>query len=205
MNKLISIFNTTFLFLSISITAQSNFGLKGGYSYNSNGNLKEFTSETNSIIKDKGKTKSGYNIGFYGKIDLGELYIRPELIYTKTTSEYVLNSVNQDFEISKIDTPLLIGVEVIGPISVFAGPSFQYILDNKLKGIDLQKVEDEFTVGLNIGVGLQLGRLGLDVRYERGLNSNEAEFTSNNTSFRLDTRPEQLIFNISYSFTKINK
>ena len=110
-----------------------------------------------------------------------------------------------NFEISKIDTPLLIGVEVIGPISVFAGPSFQYILDNKLKGIDLQKVEDEFTVGLNIGVGLQLGRLGLDVRYERGLNSNEAEFTSNNTSFRLDTRPEQLIFNISYSFTKINK
>ena len=115
------------------------------------------------------------------------------------------NKNHLELEISKIDTPLLIGVEVIGPISVFAGPSFQYILDNKLKGIDLQKVEDEFTVGLNIGVGLQLGRLGLDVRYERGLNSNEAEFTSNNTSFRLDTRPEQLIFNISYSFTKINK
>ena len=133
------------------------------------------------------------------------MYIRPELIYTKTTSEYVLNTINQDFEISKIDVPFLIGIELIGPLSVFAGPSFQYILDNKLKGIDIQKVEDEFTVGLNIGVGLQLGRLGLDVRYERGLNSNEAEFTTNNTNFRLDTRPEQLIFNISYSLTKINK
>lgn len=205
MKKKILLLTATFLFFLISAQAQSSFGLKGGLSYNSNGNLSEFTTEANSIIKDKGKGKSGYNIGVYGKIDLGNLYIRPELVYTKTTSEYELNSVNQDFELSKIDAPVLLGFELIGPLSVFAGPSFQYILDNNINGIDFDKVENEFTMGLNIGASLEFGRLGIDVRYERGLNENEAKFANNNTNFKLDTRPEQIIVNLSFSLTKSNK
>jgi hypothetical protein len=205
MKKKILLLTATFLFFLISAQAQSSFGLKGGLSYNSNGDLSEFTTEANSIIKDKGKGKSGYNIGVYGKIDLGNLFIRPELVYTKTTSEYELNSVNQDFELSKIDAPVLLGFELIGPLSVFAGPSFQYILDNNINGIDFDKVENEFTMGLNIGASLEFGRLGIDVRYERGLNENEAKFASNNTNFKLDTRPEQIIVNLSFSLTKSNK
>lgn len=205
MKKKILLLTATFLFFLISAQAQSSFGLKGGLSYNSNGDLSEFTTEANSIIKDKGKGKSGYNIGVYGKIDLGNLYIRPELVYTKTTSEYELNSVNQDFELSKIDAPVLLGFELIGPLSVFAGPSFQYILDNNINGIDFDKVENEFTMGLNIGASLEFGRLGIDVRYERGLNENEAKFANNNTNFKLDTRPEQIIVNLSLSLTKSNK
>ena len=205
MKKKILLLTATFLFFLISAQAQSSFGLKGGLSYNSNGDLSEFTTEANSIIKDKGKGKSGYNIGVYGKIDLGNLYIRPELVYTKTTSEYELNSVNQDFELSKIDAPVLLGFELIGPLSVFAGPSFQYILDNNINGIDFDKVENEFTMGLNIGASLEFGRLGIDVRYERGLNENEAKFANNNTNFKLDTRPEQIIVNLSFSLTKSNK
>ncbi|SFS33271.1 outer membrane beta-barrel protein [Lutibacter maritimus] len=205
MKKKILLLTATFLFFLISAQAQSSFGLKGGLSYNSNGDLSEFTTEANSIIKDKGKGKSGYNIGVYGKIDLGNLYIRPELVYTKTTSEYELNSGNQDFELSKIDAPVLLGFELIGPLSVFAGPSFQYILDNNINGIDFDKVENEFTMGLNIGASLEFGRLGIDVRYERGLNENEAKFVSNNTNFKLDTRPEQIIVNLSFSLTKSNK
>lgn len=205
MKKKILLLTATFLFFLVLAQAQSSFGLKGGLSYNSNGDLSEFTTEANSIIKDKGKGKSGYNIGVYGKIDLGNLFIRPELVYTKTTSEYELNSVNQDFELSKIDAPVLLGFELIGPLSVFAGPSFQYILDNNINGIDFDKVENEFTMGLNIGASLQFGRLGIDVRYERGLNENEAKFANNNTNFKLDTRPEQIIVNLSFSLTKSNK
>lgn len=202
MKNLFLLATATFLLLTATLQAQSSFGLKGGISYNSNGDLSEFTSESNFIIKDKGKGKSGYNIGFYGKLDLGGLYIRPELVYTKTTSEYELNTTTSDYEIAKIDAPVLVGVELIGPLSVFAGPSFQYILDNDLKGIDIDKVENEFTMGLHIGASLDLGRIGIDVRYERGLNENEAEFASNNTNFKLDSRPEQIIVGLTFSLSK---
>lgn len=205
MNKKILFGTVTLLFITLFAHSQSSFGLKGGLSYNSNGDLNEFTTETTSIFKDKSKAKSGYHFGFYGKIDLGSIYIRPELVYTKTTSEYELNLNNEDFELSKIDAPVLLGVELIGPLSVFAGPSFQYILDNNLNGIDFDNVENEFSMGINLGVALDLGRLGIDVRYERGLNENEAEFAANNSDFKIDTRPEQIIFSISYSLTSDSK
>ena len=144
MKKIIILCNTVFFMSFFSINAQSSFGVKGGINYNSNGNLDEFVSETEQIIKDKGERKAGYSVGIYGKIDLGSLYIRPEVLYTKTTSEYALNSVNEEFNMRKISAPLLVGLELIGPLSVFAGPSFQYIMDNDFNGLDFDAIEKEF-------------------------------------------------------------
>jgi len=53
---------------------------------------------------------------------------------------------------------------------------------------------------LNAGVGVNLGRLGLDVRYERGFSENEAEIIGDNitdVSGRVDSRPSQIIFALS--------
>jgi hypothetical protein len=210
MKKTIAVSLFVFFSTLISINAQSAFGIKGGLSYNSNGELKEFSSEVSEIYKDKGKGKSGFNIGFYGKLDLGPIYIRPELVYTKTTSEYELNSgTTEDYKVSKLDMPVLVGFKVIGPLHVFAGPAFQYYLDNDLKGVKFESIKDDFTFGLNIGAGVEIGRLGIDVRYERGLNENEANFVDDNivdgSTYRLDSRPEQIIFSLSYRLSGVNK
>jgi len=186
--------------------AQSGFGVKGGLSYNSNGSLKD---DTNAIIDNNGNGKSGYNVGIFGKIGLGPIYLRPELVYTKTTSEYILNSEAVDYKIARLDMPVLVGLKLIGPLSVFAGPAFQYTLTNDFKGIEYQSIENDFTVGFNFGAAIELGRLGIDLRYERGFNSNEATFIDNNissnTSYRLDSRPEQIIFSLSYRLSGSKK
>jgi hypothetical protein len=204
MKKRTVLFSIAFLASILLMNAQSDYGIKAGLNYNSNGDLKEFTSEVNQIYKNDGKGKSGFNIGFYGKLDLGPIYIRPELIYTKTTSEYELNSTVEDYKISKLDVPVLVGIKLIGPIHVFAGPAFQYYLNNDLKGINISDVENDFSVGMNIGASIELGRIGIDVRYERGLSENEANWTNTSVgnTFTLDSRPEQIIFNLSYSLSK---
>lgn len=181
--------------------AQGGFGIRAGLNYNSNGELSEFTSDVEGIFKKDGKSKSGFNVGLYGEIDLGSLFIRPEFVYTKTTSEYELNSQTRDYKVSKLDVPVLVGIKLIGPLKVFAGPAFQYILDNDLDGVNLNDIESDFTIGINIGAGLEFGRFGIDVRYERGLSSNEADWTNAGDTFKLDSRPEQLIFNLSYSLS----
>lgn len=187
-------------------SAQSGFGIKAGLSYNSNGKL----SDAQTVIDNKGKGKSGFNVGFYGKLDLGAIYIRPELVYTRTTSEYELNSQTSDYKLSKLDVPVLAGFKVIGPLNVFAGPAFQYVLKNDFKGLNFENIKNDFTVGLNIGASIELGKLGIDVRYERGLSKNEAEFKElilggTIPTYRLDTRPEQIIFSLSYRLSKTNK
>ncbi len=141
MKKIILACSTVFLLFTVSVVAQSGFGLKGGLSYNSNGEFSEFMNETKRIIEKKGENKSGYHFGIYGKLDLGSVYLRPEIMYTSTTSEYVLNTITQDYKITKIDAPILLGFELIGPLSVFAGPSLQYIYDSNFDGI-LNKDED---------------------------------------------------------------
>jgi hypothetical protein len=99
----------------------------------------------------------------------------------------------------KLDAPLLVGLKVIGPISVFGGPSLQYILDSEFDGISIDDVEKELTVGLNFGIGLNFNKVGIDLRYERGFSENEATFIGNNGigTSRLDTRPDQLILSLS--------
>ncbi|MGM5470978.1 outer membrane beta-barrel protein [Flavobacteriaceae bacterium LMO-SS05] len=181
-------------FISLTASAQkgSSFGIKGGLNYNANGDYFQSIS-SNAEHPDR---NIGYHLGFFGKIG-DKVFFRPELIYTSTKSDYN----NGDFKMKKLDAPMLLGLKVLGPINVFGGPSFQYILDSGFDGININDIENDFTVGLNFGIGLDIKDVGIDLRYERGFNNNEATFIDNNfgggASSRIDTRPDQLILSLS--------
>lgn len=185
---------TLFAFLTCGLYAQkdSGFGIKAGLNYGSTGDLRE----NGQTIVDNPDRKIGYHAGFFGKIDLEKVYIRPELFYTRLNEEY--NGI--DAQVDKIDAPILLGIYVFKPVSVFLGPSLQYILDTDLENVELSRVEQEFTVGLQAGIAIDLGNVGLDLRYERGFTENEARFTQVGTIGSLDTRPEQITFAISVKF-----
>tara|TARA_R110002051_G_scaffold3799_11_gene20320 strand:- start:979 stop:1566 length:588 start_codon:yes stop_codon:yes gene_type:complete len=170
----------------------SGFGIKGGLNYGANGDYFESTGQAYR----NPDSNVGYHLGVFGKLG-NTIYFRPELVYTKTKSDYENNSL----DMSKLDAPLLIGFKVIGPLNVFAGPALQYILDTDFDGVTLGDVENDFTVGLNIGAGVNLGKLGIDLRYERGFSENEISVIDANgggiIGDRVDTRPDQLILSLS--------
>lgn len=171
----------------------SGFGVKGGVNYGANGDY--FDSTANAY--ENPDSNIGYHLGVFGQFG-DKIYFRPELIYTKTKSDYENNSL----DMSKLDAPLLLGINIVGPLNVFAGPSLQYILDTKYSGITFGDIENDFTVGLNIGAGLTFGNFGIDLRYERGFTENEVTVIDANggTSLigdRIDTRPDQLILSLS--------
>jgi hypothetical protein len=177
--------------MGISVQAQkgSGFGIKGGLNYGANGDY--FESAGNAY--EDPKSNVGFHLGIFGQI--GEkIYLRPELVYTKTKSDYENNSL----DMSKLDLPVLLGINIIGPLNVFAGPSFQYILNTDYDDITIGDVENDFTVGLNIGAGVSFGNFGLDLRYERGFSENEVTIIDGTFSNdRIDTRPDQLILSAS--------
>ncbi len=193
-----------FAFASITTFAQkgTGFGIKAGLNYNQNGDL-NFTEVQNAgeNILEGSDGKVGFHVGIYGKLDFPKVYIKPELVYTKTKSSYSIANSSTDYDISRIDLPVLIGYKLVGPLHVFIGPAFQYTVDNKLKDVELEDLKSDFTVGLNVGVGVSLGSIGLDVRYERGFSKNEASFINNNIaeldSGRVDSRPSQITFGLS--------
>lgn len=186
---LIAVLTTTMCLTSFA-QSSSGYGIKGGLNYNANGDYFE-SIESNAQNPDR---NVGFHIGVFGKIG-SKVYFRPELTYTSTKSDYD----SEDFTMKKLDAPLLIGAKIIGPLSVFGGPALQYILDTEFDGIAISEVENDFSVGLNFGIGLNFDSVGIDLRYERGFSENEALFLGNNgiNTSRLDTRPDQLILSIS--------
>lgn len=193
MQKLvISTFVLALLCFNANAQDGTSFGIKAGLNYNANGDYFESISD-NAQNPDR---NIGYHIGVFGKFG-NRLYLRPELIYTATKSSYD----SDDFSMTKIDAPLLIGAKVLGPVSIFAGPSLQYILNTEFDGIDINDIENDFSVGLNFGISLNLKKVGIDLRYERGFSNNEAIFIDNNLGntvvSRIDTRPDQLILSLS--------
>lgn len=171
----------------------SGFGIKAGLSYNKNGDLISSVGQGGEDIVEGAEGKTGYHFGFWGKLDFPKIYLRPELVYSKTKSSYDIAGDSQDYDVSKLDLPVLLGYKLVGPLHIFAGPAFQYTLKNDLEDLEVEDVENDFTVGLNAGLGVNLGRLGLDVRYERGFSKNEAEIIDIPDG-RVDTRPSQIIF-----------
>ena len=178
----------------------SGFGVKGGLNYNQNGDLSYQQVEDAAVnITEGSDGKVGYHVGIFGKLAFSRLYLRPELVYTKTQSLYNIET-DTKYDIAKLDLPVLFGVDIIGPLHIFAGPAFQYMLSNDLEDFNINDAEKDFTIGLHIGAGVNFGRFGFDIRYERGLSENEANFVGNNLtniSGRVDSRPSQVIFAVS--------
>ncbi len=170
---------------------RNGFGFKGGLNYNANGDYFS-AAQTNAENSDR---NIGYHIGIFGKIGR-KWYFKPELVYTKTKSDYNNASLNMQ----KIDAPLLVGVEFFRFLNVFGGPSLQYILESDFNNLSVDNIKNDFTVGLNFGVGVTINKIGIDLRYERGFSENEGTFIENNTNIlpsRIDTRPDQLILSLS--------
>lgn len=169
-------------------TAQKDagFGIKAGLNFNSHGDYR-----FDSAPDLNADSKMGYHLGVFGQFG-DKWFFRPELIYTKISSDYD----GADFDMKKLDVPLLVGLRILGPVKVFAGPDLQYIMDTDFGDITLGDLENDFTVGLHIGAGLDLGNIGVDLRYERGLSANEAETVGLNPG-RLDARTNQFILGVS--------
>lgn len=195
-------------FINISF-AQVDFGIKGGVNYNFGGDLKEIPSSIGSSAENlitSADAKAGFHAGIWAKVNFLGIYLRPELVYTELNNTYGSNTRTNrneaDFKTRKIDIPVLIGTKIAGPLHIFAGPSLQYITNTKFEVDDIKNLKtNDFSVGLQLGAGVELGRLGLDLRWEKGF-KNDADGKFLDTDFNVDNRPNQLIFGLSYQLTK---
>ena len=198
-----------FLMMSLALacsqtsSAQLDFGVKAGLNYNS-----ESIQSVSEDVFTGAESKTGYHAGVWlrFKLPIIGFYLRPEIVYTNLENELLYKiretapSQTTSYNFQKIDIPVLIGKKFFGIGNVFAGPSFQYILNSDFSLNDISEVDtDGFSVGLQFGAGIELGNLGIDVRWERGLNTIESTFL-NALSERVtfDTRVNQIIIGLSY-------
>ena len=183
-----------FLFLGLSIAAiqftnaQISYGIKGGLNYS-----------TTNIPVSGADDSAGYHAGLWlrVKVPVVGLYVRPEIVYTSLKSDYISGK----YTLNKIDIPVLVGMKFLGVGNVFIGPSFQYLLNSEFNNGFTNANSKDLSVGLQVGVGVEFWKLGVDVRYETALSKAENSFGDiASTLYEIDTQPNQFIVGLSYKF-----
>ena len=157
---------------------QIQFGVKGGINYNS-----DSFSEVKDDVFSGAKSKTGFHAGIWTRIKIPVIgfYLRPELVYTKLSNDVTYtakgtnNGLSTSYDFQKVDIPVLLGKKIFGIGNVFIGPSFQYILSSDFSISNIKEVKsDGFTMGLQFGGGIELGKLGIDIRWERAFSGVES-------------------------------
>ena len=88
--------------------------------------------------------------------------------------------LKHNFKTSEIQVPVIFGYNILGPISLFGGPSFKYNLKTSSDIFDLEDIKDKYKLSLLLGSRIKIKSIGIDLRYERGLNSGEIKIINAN-------------------------
>jgi len=177
-----------FLLLNTTLYSQGNLGINFGLNDDSFGSIENISSTIDNYDLDL-KNATGFQFGVYTEIDLITFYVRPELnfIFSKANQGSALLSGNATEDIlkhnlksSEIQVPIIFGYNILGPLSIFGGPSFKYNLKTSSDIFNLEDIKDKYILSLLLGTRIKMRSLGIDLRYERGLNNGELKIINDN-------------------------
>jgi hypothetical protein len=156
--------------------AQFDLGLKIGY------NASKLSTDIDSI---KSSMNSGFHIGAFARIGK-RVHLQPEFYYTLSGATFEnlgLNTVNdwkQKVTVGTLDIPVLIGFNIIQSKvltwRIMVGPEVSFLVNSKIEDVSLTGPIEKSDLrttnwNLQVGTGIDVLFLTLDIRYQTGLNS----------------------------------
>jgi len=152
----------------------------------------------------------GLHAGFYADIGIGAFFIRPEAIISTERVDFRLTDLDRlgvagdlfTERYTHLNIPLQIGTR-LGPFYILGGPSARLFVAGASDLFDLDEYEqqwEELSMGYIGGVGVQLGRIGVDLRYEGNLSSfgDHMRFFGQKVVF--DDKPSRLLAGLTLEF-----
>ncbi|KPQ15611.1 MAG: PorT family outer membrane secretin [Algoriphagus marincola HL-49] len=178
-----------------AFSQNSGFGIKAGV------NNSDIKFETEEFFTWHSYT--GYHVGIFARLDLGGLLIQPELLFTQTGGEFVSNDLGSNgserfnANFNRLDIPLMFGVKMFKLIRLQAGPVASINVNSNLENSIGTVTDVDFkqaTLGYQAGLGLDIGNLFIDAKYEGGL----SKVTGQIAGFETDNRLNQWILSVGF-------
>jgi hypothetical protein len=159
----------------------------------------------NDVKYKTGDARVGFHVGAFARLKLSSFYIQPELLFTSAGGTIDLDDPTQEdikVNYNRIDVPILVGLKA-SAFRVNVGPVATFNIDSKNKSAN--EVGDEIknryktaTLGLQAGVGVDISKFIIDLKYETGLGSMCKDITVAGTSYSFDQRSQQIILSVGY-------
>lgn len=173
MKKLIAVAITMVAFTTVS-KAQFEIGARAGV------NLSQVRGEGSGSDGEFWNTNETRSTGFTGGIYTrfgDKLFLQPEFIISQkggtTTGVF---GVERTFKQTYFDIPVLVGAKVADVLRIQAGPVATFLVnedDGFFENLGIQNNDDEFRkaiLGYQLGVGFDISKIRLDMRYEGNVN-----------------------------------
>jgi hypothetical protein len=210
MKKLIFIAIASFFLVQVSNAQLFNWGIKGGIGFSSL-KINDITgisegADVYDLITGDGVM--GYHLGVQTRIKIAMIYFQPELYWNAgggTVEQIMDGGVTEILEVkfNRMDLPLLVGVK-LGPVRLNIGPVGSYVISEKNDGstadFDYKLYMDAMNWGWQGGIGLDLTKFSLDIRYEGSLSDLSDSVPEELQGYNMDPRPSLWVFSLGYWF-----
>lgn len=212
MKKLIFILMASFFLVQVADAQLFSWGIKGGLGF-STVKISDITDiDDGQDVYDlvTGESVMGYHLGLQTRIKIAMIYVQPELYWNAgggSLKQVVDGGATEllNVKFNRIDIPVLVGVK-LGPVRLNIGPMASLIVgensDFQVLQADAALYKESFTWAWQGGIGVDISRFSLDIRYEGPLSDLSRVIPDNLTEYTLDPRPQQWIFSVGFWFGK---
>ncbi|OOG75234.1 porin family protein [Algoriphagus sp. A40] len=187
-----------FSFFAIQGFAQnSGIGIKAGLSST------KLDFESKEFIPSDAQT--GYHIGLFGRFGGAGFFVQPELLFTQTKGNFAYvpdawssaSPEEYEAEFNRLDIPVMVGYRFFKLVRVMAGPIASININSEIKN-SIETVENveykNATFGYQAGLGVDIGNLSVDAKYEGGL----SKITENIGTYDTDNRINQWVLSVGF-------
>lgn len=164
-------------FLSTIHAQEFKFGLKGGVNKTFGGTITGIASTpqyTDDTFHAEGEI--GFHGGAWAQVNFGRFFVRPEVVYTAQESRFDFPTRPSIYSVDMVSVPLVVGINVWGPVDIYAGGAYNKIMDSNLEGTepaDQLIVVQNNPISAQAGLKVEFGSFGLDFRYDHTLATEE--------------------------------
>ncbi|SDB47171.1 Outer membrane protein beta-barrel domain-containing protein [Flavobacteriaceae bacterium MAR_2010_188] len=176
------------LFSTIFCNSQElTIGIKGGVNYSFIGDINSRGGSLSGFPVDEVFTPNkelGTQFGGLVMVRFGSLMLRGEILFSKQKNYYEFPSRNSYWNSSRTEIPLIIGYEVFKPFSPYVGINATSTSKLTIDGLENDLTYDKRDLNPIIGLLVDFGRFGVDVRYELSTTEEpyfDANFVNNST------------------------
>jgi opacity protein-like surface antigen len=210
--KKISLIFIAFLIVGSSYAKGEQFlriGPKIGVS-SSNINVRSGIEDIRYNLKS-GNARLGFHIGAFARISVLGFYIQPEALFTSAGGRVTLEDLQtggeviRNYTLNKFDVPVMIGNKFAGIFRFQVGPVFSTILNQSIKEdvsgtvTQIKQGWRDAAVGYQVGLGLDIGKVILDLKYEGNLSKVGDSINIGGQPFNTDLRNNQVILSLGWS------
>ena len=150
-----------------------------------------------------GDAEFGYHVGIFARAGIAGFFVQPELLFTQTKGSFSVKSPSSststqlNAHVNRLDVPVMMGMRMLRIFRIQAGPIASINLNSDLKDAigDVANVDyKQATLGYQAGVGLDIGNLIVDAKYE----SSFGNIIENVAGFKTDQRLSQFILSVGF-------